>query len=99
MKALNNNFANDSIHAQFSDSVNAVGADLSHRVHRRRELRPGGAPGERQRHPRGLGWADPGWNGAGRHIYFATSGKHTLRIQEREDGVTINQIVLSPERS
>ncbi len=98
MKALNNNFANDSIHAQFSDSVNAVGAPI---------YRIGSTGAENsaqvvlQESDNGIlsgwGWADQGWNGAGRHIYFTTSGKHTLRIQEREDGVTIDQIVLSPD--
>ena len=29
-------------------------------------------------------------------IYFANSGTHTLRIQVREDGLSIDQIVLSP---
>jgi hypothetical protein len=47
---------------------------------------------------RGWGWADQGWNGLGSPIYFATSGTHTLRIQQREDGVNIDQIVLSPDR-
>jgi hypothetical protein len=29
-------------------------------------------------------------------ISFATSGTHTIRIQPREDGLAIDQIVLSP---
>ncbi len=29
-------------------------------------------------------------------IYFATSGPQTIRIQQREDGLSIDQIVLSP---
>ena len=29
-------------------------------------------------------------------IYFANSGTHTIRIQVREDGLSIDQIVLSP---
>ena len=33
----------------------------------------------------GWGWADQGWNGAGGHIYFTTSGQPTLQIQQRED--------------
>ena len=31
-------------------------------------------------------------------VTFATSGTHTLRIQAREDGVALDQIVLSPGR-
>ena len=30
-------------------------------------------------------------------IYFATSGTQTIRIQQREDGTIIDQIVLSPD--
>jgi hypothetical protein len=29
-------------------------------------------------------------------IYFANSGTQTIRIQQREDGLSIDQIVLSP---
>jgi hypothetical protein len=31
-------------------------------------------------------------------LTFASSGSHTLRIQAREDGAQIDQIVLSPSR-
>jgi len=30
-------------------------------------------------------------------IYFATTGTHTIRVQMREDGIAIDQIVLSPQ--
>ena len=70
MKALNNQFTNDSIHVQFSASVGAdnapiyrigsTGADSSAQV-------------VLQESDNGIlsgwGWADQGWNGAGRHIY------------------------------
>ena len=29
-------------------------------------------------------------------MYFATTGPQTIRIQRREDGISIDQIVLSP---
>ena len=29
-------------------------------------------------------------------VYFATDGPQTLRVQTREDGVSVDQIVLSP---
>ena len=45
----------------------------------------------------GWGWADQGWNGLGDPIYFAGSATHTLRIQQREDGPSIDQFVLSPD--
>ena len=30
-------------------------------------------------------------------VYFSTSGTHTVRIQPREDGLSMDQIVLSPQ--
>ena len=44
------------------------------------------------------GWEDNGWgNGVlGPQIFFAASGPQTIRIQPREDGLSIDQIVLSP---
>jgi hypothetical protein len=49
---------------------------------------------------RGWGWQDNGWgiNTMGPVIYFRTTGTQTLRVQQREDGVSIDQIVLSPQR-
>jgi hypothetical protein len=49
----------------------------------------------------GWGWNDNHWGvpGAiGADIYFATHGSHTIRIQPREDGLSIDQIVLSSIR-
>src|SRR6185295_12315141 len=45
----------------------------------------------------GWGWADNGWGQPGALIYFAATGTHTLRIQQREDGPFVDQIVLSPD--
>ena len=47
----------------------------------------------------GWGWQDNGWGVGelGPLVYFANSGVHTLRIQVREDGLSIDQIVLSPQ--
>ncbi len=42
------------------------------------------------------GWADNGWGGLGGHVYFAATGTHTVRVQQREDGAIVDQIVLSP---
>jgi hypothetical protein len=46
----------------------------------------------------GWGWEDNGYGAGvlGPLIYFATSGPQTVRIQTREDGLSIDQIVLSP---
>ncbi|HEX8090042.1 MAG TPA: hypothetical protein VF762_14370, partial [Blastocatellia bacterium] len=47
----------------------------------------------------GWGWQDNGWGVGvmGPLIYFQASGTHTLRIQPREDGLSIDQVVLSPQ--
>lgn len=45
----------------------------------------------------GWGWQDNGaYSQLGPVIYFASSGLQTIRIQTREDGLSIDQIVLSP---
>ena len=46
----------------------------------------------------GWGWQDNGWGVGvlGPQIYFQTTGPQTLRVQVREDGLSIDQIVLSP---
>src|SRR6185436_18059383 len=44
----------------------------------------------------GWGWNDNGYGGPGQVIVFAAGGRHTIRIQQREDGISIDQIVLSP---
>src|SRR5688500_4725830 len=48
----------------------------------------------------GWGWQDTGWGIGvlGPEVVFASSGTQRIRIQTREDGFTIDQIVLSPER-
>lgn len=43
----------------------------------------------------GWGWQDNVYGGVAPPIYFASSGTHTIRIQVREDGLSIDQIVLS----
>jgi hypothetical protein len=45
----------------------------------------------------GWGWQDnASWTGQVARIRFRTTGPQTLRVQVREDGVEIDQIVLSP---
>jgi hypothetical protein len=45
----------------------------------------------------GWGWQDNAyWLSQAGRVRFATSGRQTLRVQVREDGVAIDQIVLSP---
>lgn len=93
-KSLNNAVSNDSVYVQFSDSVTDTGASV-HRI--------GTASAEAVvlqactgAVEAGWGWSDNGWCGAGKAIYFQTTGTHTVRVQVREDGLSIDQIVLSP---
>src|SRR5918993_4974287 len=47
----------------------------------------------------GWGWQDNGWGVGvlGPLIRFQNTGTHTVRIQVREDGLSIDQIVLSSQ--
>ncbi len=47
--------------------------------------------------PHGWGWTENGWGSLGTHVYFAATGTHTVRVQQREDGAIIDQIVISPD--
>ena len=91
-----NHYANDSVHVQFSNSVTQAGAPI---------YRIGTTSGTEYNLEAcsgcGLanwGWEDNGWgvNVLGPPIYFATTGSQKIRIQPREDGLSIDQIVLSP---
>ena len=45
----------------------------------------------------GWGWQDKAyWLNQASTIAFSTGGSHTIRVQTREDGVQVDQIVLSP---
>ena len=48
----------------------------------------------------GWGWEDNGWGPGvlGPVIYFATTGAQRIRLQNREDGLSFDQIVLSGEK-
>ena len=48
----------------------------------------------------GWGWQDTGWGVGvlGPEVVFAWDGTQRMRVQTREDGFTIDQIVLSPAR-
>ena len=44
------------------------------------------------------GWNDNLFGGLGPLIFFANSGIQTIRVQLREDGLALDQIVLSPQK-
>ena len=88
--------SNDSVHVQFSDSTDAnraatlrIGSTSSAEI----VLQNG--PNAPSVH--GWGWSDNGWGSLGGDIYFASTGAHTVRVQAREDGAIVDQIVLSPD--
>jgi hypothetical protein len=51
----------------------------------------------RPRMPNATRWNNSAINGLGPLVYFSTSGTQTIRVQLREDGLSIDQIVLSPQ--
>jgi hypothetical protein len=93
-RAENNHYSNDSVHVQFSDSVTSAGGpqwrigSTSSTVVALEGCSGCGLSG--------WGWEDNGWAGAGPRVFFQSTGIHTIRIQTREDGISIDQIVLSP---
>ncbi len=95
-KAQNDQWANDSIFIQFSGSVTSSQA-ATYRIGTtsatEMNLEDCSGCGVQ-----GWGWQDNGWGVGvlGPQIYFQTTGSQTLRVQVREDGLLIDQIVLSP---
>jgi hypothetical protein len=94
-KAQNDSPYNDSVYVQFSGSTDESGAPVfrigttdATTINLEDDLNCG---------LRRWGWQDNGWgrNVMGPLIYFQTSGIQTLRVQVREDGLSIDQIVLS----
>jgi len=94
-RAQNNSYNNDSVYAQFSGSVTSTGA-AANRIGTTQAvtmvLEDCGGCGVA-----GWGWQDNGYGTGilGPLMYF-TAGSQTIRIQGREDGISIDQIVLSP---
>ena len=93
-QAEGNAWTNDSVFVQFSGAVDANGAPLF-RIGSTSatvvSIEDGGGKGLD-----GWGWSDNGYDAWGPVISFTASGAQTLRVQRREDGVSIDQIVLSP---
>jgi len=95
-KADSNYWANDSVFVQFSGSVTSSGSatwrigTTSATEWNLEDCSGCGLSG--------WGWQDNGWGIGvmGPLVYFATTGPQRIRIQQREDGVSIDQIVLSP---
>jgi hypothetical protein len=94
-KAQANSTNNDSVWVQFSSSLNSSGgADY--------RIGTTGALMYNMEECTGCGLSNWGWNdtainGLGPLVSFATSGLQQIRVQLREDGINIDQIVLSPQ--
>jgi endonuclease/exonuclease/phosphatase family metal-dependent hydrolase len=93
LKAADNSKWNDSVWVQFSDST--VGGEPAYRI--------GTSSGLliNLEECGGCGVSDWGWSGhawwspQALAVEFPSDGPHTIRIQTREDGVEVDQIVLS----
>lgn len=93
LRAQANSLSNNSVHVQFSDSVDPFGT-ASYRIGTAasQEILLQGTT------LAGWGWADNSTaTKFGSDIYFAATGPHTIRVQQRTDGPTIDEIVLSPD--
>ena len=94
-RALNDSFNNDSVFVQFDGSVDAGGVPIWRTNTTSATavvLEACGGCGVA-----GWGWQDNGYglNVAGPVVYFAATGLQRVRIQVREDGLAIDQVVLS----
>jgi hypothetical protein len=81
MRAEGNSYENDSVSVWIDDAATPRSVILEE----------GSGAGVR-----GWGWNDDAYGGLAAPITFSTGGTHRLRIGVREDGVSIDQIVLSP---
>ena len=89
---------NDSVYVQFSGSADASGS-AAYRIGTT-DAAAINLEDDLGRGLSGWGWQDNGWGVGvmGPLIYFQSSGTQTIRVQPREDGLSIDQIVLSPQR-
>jgi hypothetical protein len=95
-RAEGDSWANDSVFVQFSNAIDGtspawrIGTSDSLTVNLEDDAHAGLS---------GWGWQDTGYGAGvlGPLVTFATSGTQTIRIQTREDGFRIDQVVLSAE--
>lgn len=92
-KADKNSWANDSAHVQFSGTVTSAGAPI-YRIGTTSSTALSIEDGTNAGLA-GWGWADDSYGGFASPLFFATSGPQTIRVQVREDGLSLDQIVLS----
>jgi regulation of enolase protein 1 (concanavalin A-like superfamily) len=97
IRAISNNKYNDSLWVQFSDAQ--VGGSPVYPIGSTAGLLVNLATDSTATSLNAWGWQNGAyWLTQAGTVTFPTSGMHTLRIQLREDGVELDQIVLSPAR-
>jgi hypothetical protein len=95
LRARTDNKYNDSVWVQFSDAL--VEGLPAYRINSTSGLLVNMATAVAAGSPVGWGWVDGAdWLSQPATVTFASDGMHTIRVQMREDGVEIDQIVLSP---
>jgi endonuclease/exonuclease/phosphatase family metal-dependent hydrolase len=97
LRATGNSKWNDAVWVQFNDAITTSGSAI-YRIGSTHALM---VNLERCNScgTSGWGWQNTAyWLSQTTTIRFASSGRHTIRVQTREDGVEVDQIVLSPTR-
>ena len=95
LKATANSKFNDSVYVQFSDAL--VSGAAAYQLSTTNGLIVNLATDSTASSLNNWGWVNGAyWLSQATTISFAAAGDHTMRIQVREDGVKIDQIVLSP---
>jgi endonuclease/exonuclease/phosphatase family metal-dependent hydrolase len=96
LRGTSNSKWNESVWVQFSDSTNQSGSAI-YRIGTGSALLVNLATDASAGSLNGWGWQGGAyWLAQATTVKFASSGSHTIRVQTREDGVQIDQIVLSP---
>jgi hypothetical protein len=96
LQAAGNSKTNDSVWVQFADAL-ADGAPV-YRIGTTSGLLVNLATDASASSLSNWGWQNTAyWLDQATTVTFATTGPHTLRVQVREDGVSLDQIVLSPQ--
>ena len=96
LRASGNSKWNDAVWVQFSDSLS--GGRAKYRIGTTSALLVNLEPCDRCG-VSGWGWQNKGyWLMQPTTVTFANSGTHTIRVQTREDGVEVDQILLSPSK-